>query len=548
VSAPTAPRTVESRTADRQRALVAAILLASFLLYAPSLANGFTWDDRFAAMGSGPTRQPLVATLHPLGDYWANNWWPQHAPAATAYRPLTTLWFALRHAVCGDHALVAHALNLALHTLATGLVHLLLRRLGLPFAAAAIGSAVFGLHALHSEVVANLVGGAELLALVFGLAATLLMLRVANAASTLRASGWLLASGASLFLAASAKESGLAWVAFAPLCVLARGWQRARERAGTAPLARVSPKCWLLVATTCTIAAGCHLQLRAGMLARLPHGGDDTVGLLDNPLLLLPLLQRIASGFLAWGHGLLLTLWPHELCCDYGPDRLPVVRDLASALGLAGFAVGAAFVFGLGVALRHARRHPLPALATAAFVGFSVLVSNVPMAVYMHFAERSYTTPSLGLALAAGVLATQLPTARARRVGLAALAVWLCSSIAVAVPRNFVWADDATLITSEVANSPDSVRLQLCAGELHRQRGDLAAAERHFTRAAELAPWLPQPWFELARDALRRGDLAKTRELVVRAAATHPQEVARYAAAIASLRAQLDAAPAAAPR
>lgn len=543
VTAPTA-----ERTADRQRALVAAILLASFLLYAPSLANGFTWDDRFAAMGSGPTRQPLVATLHPLGDYWANNWWPQHAPAATAYRPLTTLWFALRHAVCGDHALVAHALNVALHTLATGLVHLLLRRLGLPFAAAAVGSAVFGLHALHSEVVANLVGGAELLALVFGLTATLLMLRAAAAASTRRARGWLLASGSCLFLAASAKESGLAWAAFAPLCVLARRWQHARERTDAAPSQHLAPQRWLLLAVTSTLAAGCYLQLRAGMLARLPHGGDATVGLLDNPLLVLPPLQRIASGFLAWGHGLALTLWPHDLCCDYGPDQLPVVHELPSALGLAGVAVGGAFVFGLGLALRHARRHPLPALATAAFAGFSVLVSNVPMAVYMHFAERSYTTPSLGLAIAAGVLTTILPTMRTRRVGLAVLVVWLCSSIAVAVPRNSVWADDATLITTEVANSPDSVRLRLCAGVLHRQRGDLAAAERHFTRAAELAPSLPQPWIELAQDALRRGEIAKARELVERAAAAHPHEVARYAAALASLRDQLDAAPTAAPR
>lgn len=543
VSAPTA-----ARTADRQRALVAAILLASFLLYAPSLANGFTWDDRFAAMGSGPTRQPLVATLHPLGDYWANNWWPQHAPAATAYRPLTTLWFALRHAVCGDHALVAHALNVALHTLATGLVHLLLRRLGLPFAAAAVGTAIFGLHALHSEVVANLVGGAELLALVFGLTATLLTLRAAAATSTARAFGWLLTSGSCLVLAAGAKESGLAWVAFAPLCVLARRWQHARERSDPAPSPHVAPPRWLLLAATSVLAAGIYLQLRAGMLARLPLGGDTTVGLLDNPLRMLPPLPRIASGFLGWAHGLGLTLWPHDLCCDYGPDRLPVVRDLASATGLAGCVVGAAFVCGLGLALRHARRHPLPALATAAFAGFSVLVSNVPMAVYMHFAERSYTTPSLGLAIAAGVLATQLRTTRARRVGLAGLAVWLGSSIAVAVPRNFVWADDPTLITSEVANAPDSVRLQLCAGDLHRQRGDLAAAERHFTRAAELAPWLPQPWFELARDALRRGEVATARELVGRAAAAHPQEVARYAAAIASLRAQLDVVPAAAPR
>lgn len=539
-SAPTA-----SRTADRQRALVAAILLASFLLYAPSLGNDFTWDDRFAAMGNGPTRQPMVGTLHSLGDYWANNWWPQHAPAATAYRPLTTLWFALRHAICLDHALVAHTLNIALHTLAVGLVHVLLRRLGLPFAAAAVGTTVFGLHALHSEVVANLVGAAELLALVFGLTATLTMLRAAGAATMAQTIGWLVPSAFALFLAASAKESGLAWAVFAPLCVLARRWSRAP--AASPQPAQPSPRWWLLGAAAAAPALA-YLRLRAGMLARLPAGADDTVGLLDNPLLLLPPLERIASGCLAWGHGLILTLWPHDLCCDYGADQLPVVRELSSATGLAGLAVSALFVLGLGAALANARRHPLPALAVAAFAGFSFLVTNVPMAVYMHFAERSYTTPSLGLAIAAAVLTTRLTTPRARRTGFVLLGLWLGWSIAVAVPRNFVWADDATLIAHEVARSPNSVRLQLCAGCLCRQRGDHEGAERHFARAAELAPWLPQPWFELAQEAQWRGDAERMRQFVERASHAHPHEVARHRQTMDALRARLDPPPATAPR
>lgn len=530
-----------ARAADRRRALVAAILLASFLLYAPSLANDFTWDDRHAAMGSGPTKQPLVATLHPLGDYFASNWWPQHAPGATAYRPLTTLWFALRHAVCGDHALVAHLLNVLLHTTATGLVHLLLRALGVPFAAAAIGTTIFGLHALHSEAVANLVGGAELLALTFGLSGTLALLSGARAERQRTFAAWLGIAAACWFLAVAAKESGLAWTVFAPLCVVARSWHRRG-------LPMPNRRRWLAIGAAACAVAAAWSWLRAGMIARLPAGGDVSIGLLENPLLGVTPLLRAASGMLAWGQGLLQVLLPHSLCCDYGPDQLPVVRDLASPWAIASGVVTAAFVLGFAVVARRARSAPLIALAVACFAASSFLLTNVPMPVFMHFAERSYTTPSLGLAIAAAAIAPHCRTRNAKHWGTAGLGLWLAWSIATAVPRNFVWADDATLVAHDCAASPRSVRLHLSLGVTRRERGDVAAAERHFRTASELAPDLPQPWLELAACALRRGDLAAARDLAERAANTNEHDRARFAPVLHELQLRLAAAAAATPR
>ncbi len=530
-----------ARAADRRRALLAAILVATFALYAPSLGNDFTWDDRHAAMGSGPNRQPLVAELCSPAAYFASNWWPQHAPAATAYRPLTTAWFALRHACCGDHALVAHLLNVALHTLAVALAYRLLRALGAPFGAAAAATAVFGLHAVHSEAVANVVGAAELLALTGGLAGTLALLRAADAGSGRRVAGWLAVAAACWFAAAAAKEHGLGWVVFAPACAVARGWL-----GGGAPLTRARA---LGAAGAAAAVAVVYLALRHGMLARLPAGGDTTNGLLDNPLLALPPVQRAASGVLGWAHGLQQVLLPRALCCDHGPDQLPVVRELASVAGGCSALVAVAFAAALVAAARCARRQPLLALGAACFAGFSFPLTNVPMPVYMHFAERSYVTPSFGLALAVAAGAASLRTPRARRLALVGLAAWLVHSVATAWPRNFVWADDATLVEREVASSPRSVRLQLCAGVLRRQRGDFAAAERHFRIASELAPDLPQPWLELAANAWQRGDAGAARDHLARAERGHPLEVARYAAALRGARAAVDAGrPAAAPR
>jgi hypothetical protein len=527
-----------ARTADRRRAVFAAILLASFLVHAPSLVNGFTWDDHHAAMGSGPTAHPLVSTVRPLGDYFASNWWPQYSPGHTAYRPLTTLWFALRHAVCGDHALTAHLLNVALHTLAVALGHLWLRRLGLPFVPAALGAAIFGLHALHGEATANLVGGAELLALVCGLAGALALLSAAGSASPRRYQVHYPLAALGLFAAAASKESGIVWCAFAPLCVLAAHFRGALPRVpGRGDV--------VAIAVAVALPAVVYLQLRAGMLLLLPRGVPEPVGQLANPLIDLPAHLRIASGFLAAAYGAWLVLFPFDLAVDYGPAQLPVVRSLGSAWGIAAIAAAAATGLAAAYAARNARRRPLLALALACLLGFGLLVSNVPMPVFMHFAERTWTTPSLALALAvAAAAARPWPWPR---LGLAALAVWLAASVATALPRNFVWRDDETLVASELLTSPRSVRMQLWAGAAAARRGQLDAAGAHFARAAELAPELVHPWAELAGLALRRGDPVAARALLDRTAHAHPNERARYEPALRALGARIDAALAAQP-
>jgi hypothetical protein len=534
IEAPSAAADTGRPTAN-QHAVLAAILLASFVLYAPSLANDFTWDDRHAAMGSGPTRQPLIATLHPLADYFTCNWWATHAPGSHLYRPLTTLWFALRHAVVGDDAKIAHLLNVLLHTLGVLLCHCTLRSLGLQFAAAAAGTVVFALHAIHSEAAANLVGGAELLALVFGLGSTLLLLRGAACATPRRFVLHYPLAAVCLFAAAASKESGVAWAAIAPLAVLAARWRGALRR-------RPDRGDAIALALATTLPTVAYLWLRAGMIAHLPPGAAEPVDLLANPLIDLGTLPRIASGLLAWGYGLVLTLFPFRLAVDYGPDRLPVVHDLACAWSAASLAIALAFATALAVALRNARRRPLLALAVALFFGTSVVTSHVPMPVFLHFGERTWTTPSLALAIAVAAAAAACRSARARRAGAVVLACWLATSVAIAWPRNFVWADDATLVMHEVVHTPDSARMQLAAGELCRQVGDLATARRHFECAAELAPETPHAFLELARLAwgARRFDDAE--RLLARAEAVPSRERERHAARIEAARAAFAAA------
>ncbi|MEM7199080.1 MAG: tetratricopeptide repeat protein [Planctomycetota bacterium] len=506
------------------------VLLLTFAIHAPSLANDFAWDDRWAAMGHhGAVEHPLVAELRPLSEYFEHHYWPHRTPVSETFRPATTLSFALRHAAFGDNSLPAHWANVVLHVLATALTYVLLVRLAVPWSAACVGMLVFGVHAVHSEAVANVVGRAELLGFVGGAAATLL-LDSARRRGVVGRTVLGVGSAACAFLAFCAKESALAWVAFAPLW-----WAVARRRRGEPWLG--SPAGTLLGVAALVIPAAAYWWLRQRMLGGLPGTVDASIGYLENPLLDVPSFVRVCTGTLLWGYGLLLTLLPFSLSADYGPCQLPVVDGangwelVAGGAGLAIVAVGAGGLVAL-------RRAPVVFLAAAAFLGFSFIVTNLARPVFMMFAERTYYAPSLGLSLLVAVLAERLGR---RPLLVLLLGAWIGASCVVTVDRCGVWRDDDTLVLHEVAAQPRSVRFNLCAGDLWRGRGDTQAARRYFERATELDPQCVDAWLEVARVRLDQGDLDGAAAALSRSRSARPREVQARLVEIEAVAAQLAA-------
>src|SRR5690606_23922586 len=227
----------------RARALLALVLLAAFAAYAPSLANGYAFDDRFIAL---PVRDDgsvntLVAELHPPAAYFKVNYWHGVYPADVLYRPVTTWSIALLHAAFGrgaadeyGQAFPQHLANVLLHVLATWLTYRVARAARLGRGASRAVALAFAVHAVHSEVVAGIVGRSELLAFVSG-------------------------AGGLAFLAFASKESAVAWPAVAVLLAVLRAPGTLRAALRRAALVFGPP-----------LAA--FLALRAAMIAGLPEG------------------------------------------------------------------------------------------------------------------------------------------------------------------------------------------------------------------------------------------------------------------------------------
>src|SRR5215218_1383309 len=136
-------------------ALLAAVALLAALVYANALKNGVAFDDEYIVL-----RNPAVRGFGNLHELLLGAYWPQ---SAELWRPVTLVSFALDWALAGPSMAWMHGVNVLLHAATAVLVALLVWRLRGGEVAAACAGAVFAVHPVHVEAVANLVGRAEVL-------------------------------------------------------------------------------------------------------------------------------------------------------------------------------------------------------------------------------------------------------------------------------------------------------------------------------------------------------------------------------------------------
>ena len=442
------------------------------LIYLPSLANGFAFDDvpiveaNPAAHGIGHFPAPL------LQPYWSQ----YHQ----AYRPVTQLSFAIDWTIGGGSPLPYHATNVLLHALATALVAAVALR-WLPPLAAGAAALVFAIHPVHVEAVANVVGRSELLSA----AALLGMLLVVTGAR--RGSERWLAIAALAALATGAKESG----AVAPALVwVAAGLSR---RPMWRDLAAASTGVALLFVA--------RLAILGSVIGANPHPAFAVASAGERWLLALASLARVG--------GLLAA--PQEPGIDYSPSLAELAHPpwaLAAA--------GAAFVgLALAAGVRHFRA---PGLLTGAILltGLPlVLVSNLFFPSGVIIAERTLYLPSVGAALLLGMGAAALrprPGAAAAAAGLWAIpALWLQQR---EIP---VWRSSERVYETILARMPSSYKGYFFVGNLRVDAGRDAEASRLYARGIALFDGDPQLLYAAGAHAARTGDTARALAWLARA-------------------------------
>ena len=147
-----------------------AVAVLALLSSGIGIVNRFAYDDVYIV-----EQNPLVHSLRAWYRLFAMPYWPGQM-GGDGYRPLTMLAFRLEWAIGRGSPVVFHGTNILLYALASVLVFWLARR-ALPLAFAWLAAALFAVHPVHVEAVANVVGQSELLVACALLGATLLYVR-----------------------------------------------------------------------------------------------------------------------------------------------------------------------------------------------------------------------------------------------------------------------------------------------------------------------------------------------------------------------------------
>lgn len=449
------------------------------LCWVSTLWNGYAMDDLSVARaffdagadGVAP-RNAYISDVLPLGEYFSSHYWAATVENDTLFRPVTILSFAIREALVGDSAFVDHLINVLLHGLASVLVLRLCLLAGADERASTWAGLSFAVLAIHAEAVANVVGRAELFAFTFGAAATLLV----------GARGGLVRSILAcvlFFLALCSKESAIAWLPFWFVIGFVR---------------TVRGRAWGFKCALWTILPAFLLWffLRQNMIAGL-DGVPSPPPYASNPLASASTLVRGFGSVESMGLGLLLSLVPAWLACDWGaqlfePSALPRLSTL-----VAGAALGAWLFYGI----RRYRTAPLFFLGLAAFLGFAFPLSNALFPIGVSFAERLYYLPSLGIAF----LVAWLVGSSERTHAVVAIAILCLANFAVAQWRGPLWKNDDTIHLTDVERQPTSVNLQLYAARARMARRTQADAQRaleHVRAALRLDGQSAVAWSALA--------------------------------------------------
>ncbi|MEM6396852.1 MAG: tetratricopeptide repeat protein [Bacteroidota bacterium] len=494
-----------------------ALAVLAFALYANTLGHDFALDDSIVLTSNDLVKQGPSAWGELFGHDSFYGFFGEEKQLVEGgrYRPLTLAMFSIEYQLFGDDAFGYHLLNILWYIACVLLLYhffvAVAKQQGWTLAIPLIIAVIFCVHPIHTEVVANIKGRDEIVALCAAIGATWSVWKACRNKSW----AWAGLAGALFFLGLMAKENTITFLAVIPLWMFAflGGKDKQSDFRGSDAKYMVG----------CLLATILFLGLRSAVLPDPPPNADDRPPreLMNNPFLKVEdgrwvdysFSEKSATISATFYEYIGLLVWPQTLSHDYYPKSLQVKgwQDYRAILGLI-FTLGLLL---LGVWL--AWRKNLVGVGILTYFICLSIFSNIVFPIGTLMSERFLFMPSVGFAMLVAGGFQQLSSRVSHQVnwGLILLAV-LAFSIRTVV-RNPIWKDNYTLFTTDVENQPNSAKLQNAAGGAKidafiqlpaaQQNPDnklLIEAEQHLNKAIEIHPTYKSAYFLRGRAAYLR--------------------------------------------
>ena len=484
-----------------------AIFIFAFILYSNSINNCFVRDDSAQILNN-----PWIKSFSHAGRVFLSNVWAFTGRPSNYYRPLMYFGYMIVYSLFGLDARGYHLLSVLLHSINSVLVYaaacLVIRRYndggpvpssgpmgtGFPGAGPIAAGLVFAAQPVHVEAVAWAGGYPDLLAAMFSLAAFLVFAAYSGR-------GYLKYFALEMVLLLGAFFSKEPAVTI-PFVFVA--YDLLLSGRGRGFVARYAPLfCALAIymgMRTYAIFYGPAGWLTANFRAEVA-GHLGIAGINYHPEI--GPVTAFLTGVSFFARYLFKMLVPIRLNPAYGYQPVSsvnaafVIPVLAAAL----------FAFLLYVSFRRDRRY--------FFAGLFFLLPLAPSLYISHglgqflFAERYLYLPSIGFALAAGLVLDGVCNGGSgvlKKVVPGLFAVLLVFYTASSFERNHVWKDDFSVWSDAALKTPDNGFVQYNYGVELEHKGLLDGAIAAFRKAVALQPDYMKAYSELGGTLMKKGE------------------------------------------
>ncbi len=435
--------------------LVILILLVSFLLYGNTLSNDYALNDAVVITENQFTKKGFSGIWDHLSkdSYAGFLGAKKEVLTSDRYKPLSLIVFSIERALFGDSAFVGHLFNILWYALSGFLLFITLQKLfpkqlnKNPWQNLALwGTLLWFFHPLHTEVVANIKGRDEIMAMSGIFSSFYFLLNYLDTKKIKHLSFSLLL----FFLALLSKETALFALIFFPLALY---FYRPKQFKSS-------------LATLGGLAALSLLWygIRSSVVS---YESEITVNsLINNPFLNASISEKYATIFYILGEYLQLHIFPHPLTFDYSYGRIILV-GWDDALALIGLFF---FVILLTIGIRGFYKKNTLGFGILFLIISLLLISNIFYPTGNFMSESFTFLPSVGFSIAFAYLLLygipQLSKSKktAKNLSLILGCVILVAYSTKTISRNAYWKNNQTLVMHDVNVSVYGAKSNMLAG------------------------------------------------------------------------------------
>lgn len=430
------------------------IFISAILLYANTFNHDYALDDAIVITDNIYTQKGISGIKDIFGNDSFTGFFKEKKELVPGgrYRPLSIATFAVEHEIFGEKPEISHIINVILYALTGILIFIIFSKLADPketrsgfLTLSFVCALLFIFHPVHTEVVANIKGRDELLALLFSLCALSCAMNYLHSNKI----WYLLLSGISFFIALLSKENAVVFILLAPITVYY--------------FTKKTTKKIIISAMPLLISAAVFLIIRQIVLGKFDS--ETSNELMNNPFLHASLTQKYATVIYTLGYYVRLLFYPHPLTFDYYPYHIGLVAFNNPWVILSIII----YVIIIIIAIAGIKYRNKTSYGILFYLLSLILVSNLIFNVGTFMNERFVYFSSLGFCfVTAYILTIKLPAILNRKLYNILILVILTPIMALysikTISRNKAWKDDFTLFTTDVKISSNSAKSNCTAG------------------------------------------------------------------------------------